>query len=527
MATFTRANAWNHGGTFDNPDLLWYAKGVGAMQAKRLNETGSWWFFAAMHGEYVQVTRFPGWGFIPGLPKVPATPRPSSQLVNTYWDQCQHQSWYFLPWHRGYLMALEQHLRAEIVNLKGPSTWALPYWNYFGSGGEFKMPPAFAHQKLPDGSANPLFVTARYGPDNNGNIFVPTRTAVQKQVNLRSAGDGVTEDALLNNLFTGDDDKTPPPGFGGPDTGFSHGGEASGNIENDPHNLVHVYVGGSRGLMSDPGTAALDPIFYLHHANIDRMWSRWNANTANRNPKDSQWLDGPASQGERPFVMPRPDGSSWTFTPRDMTDRGQVNYSYDDMSPAPTPPVSPRLERLTRLGVRNPSDLPEASGTPSGEGMELVGANDKPLPIKGPRVETNVRLDSDVRLKISRSLAAPSPASVPDRVYLALERVRGTHDGSVLNVYINLPEGAMPMDHPELLAGSVGLFGLRRASDRDSTHAGRGLSFTLEISRIVDTLHLTNALQSDSIAVTVVPRHPVPDDESVTVGRVSVYRQGG
>ena len=36
MAQFTRANAWNNGGTFDNEVLLWYAKGVGAMQAARL-----------------------------------------------------------------------------------------------------------------------------------------------------------------------------------------------------------------------------------------------------------------------------------------------------------------------------------------------------------------------------------------------------------------------------------------------------------------------------------------------------------
>lgn len=28
MATYTRANAWNNGGTFANTDLLWYAKGL-------------------------------------------------------------------------------------------------------------------------------------------------------------------------------------------------------------------------------------------------------------------------------------------------------------------------------------------------------------------------------------------------------------------------------------------------------------------------------------------------------------------
>ena len=59
-------------------------------------------------------------------------------------------------------------------------------------------------------------------------------------------------------------------------------GGIHGNFESNPHDLVHVYVGWrisdtNYGLMADPGTAALDPIFYLHHGNIDRMWEVWNA----------------------------------------------------------------------------------------------------------------------------------------------------------------------------------------------------------------------------------------------------------
>ena len=70
MATYTRANAWNHGGTFDNPDLLWYAKGVEAMQARAISDPASWWFFAAMHGQYLQGANLPlyvanGWAAIP------------------------------------------------------------------------------------------------------------------------------------------------------------------------------------------------------------------------------------------------------------------------------------------------------------------------------------------------------------------------------------------------------------------------------------------------------------------------------
>src|SRR5271165_5681266 len=362
MATFTRSNAWNQGGTFDNTDLLWYAKGVGAMQARALNDPSSWWFFAAIHGEYVTPLSlqdpqvFP-WKNIPAQPTVPTTPLPSQDVADQYWDQCQHQSWYFPPWHRGYLLALEAQVRADVINLGGPSTWALPYWNYFGPGGESNIPPAFTQQNLPDGSPNPLFVTARYGPDSDGNIYTPTPDVIKQHQNDPNLSPGpVTQDCMSNDLYTGNDDNTKPPGFGGPETGFSHGGGTSGNLENNPHNLVHVYVGGSSpdgqtpGLMSDPGLAGLDPIFYLHHANIDRMWAVWNGSPANTNPAVPNWLNGPAASGDREFVMPMPDGSSWVYTPQQMSDLSQLNYTYDSL-PMPAPAPAVLSHRLTLLGA--------------------------------------------------------------------------------------------------------------------------------------------------------------------------------
>jgi tyrosinase len=521
MATFTRANAWNNGGTFDNPDLLWYAKGVGAMQGRGLDDTSSWWFYGAIHGEYVTPAslQIPGafpWANIPQPPAVPTAPIPSNS--GQFWDQCQHQSWYFAPWHRGYLLALEAQIRADVINLGGPSTWALPYWDYFGPGNQFMIPPAFTQQNLPDGSANPLLVAARFGPDNSGNIFVP-------------AG-GVTQDCLSNDVYTGDDAKTPPPGFGGPATGFSHSGGTSGNLENNPHNLVHVFVGGTSpdgqtpGLMSDPGLAALDPIFYLHHANIDRMWAVWNLN--NSNPTDPNWLNGPTAAGGQPFVMPTPGGGSSVYTPQQMSSLSQQNYTYDSLpQPAPVPAAALFAQRLTRLGASAAAAKVRAGAKVAlGRNTELVGANQQPLAIKGTGARTSVKLDAGVRRKVSASLAKASETAPPDRVFLNLENVRGTHDAAALSVYINLPEGAKPGDHPELLAGSVGLFGLRRASAKDDKHAGQGLNFVLDITKIIDALHLKNALDVDSLDVRIVPHQAIPDQAQITVGRVSIYRKG-
>ena len=74
-------------------------------------------------------------------------------------------------------------------------------------------------------------------------------------------------------------------------TGFHTGGGDNGELENLPHNRVHVRIGGQNGFMSDPATAALDPIFWLHHCNIDRLWEVWrNQGPQFRNPSSAQRL---------------------------------------------------------------------------------------------------------------------------------------------------------------------------------------------------------------------------------------------
>ena len=97
------------------------------------------------------------------------------------------------------------------------------------------------------------------------------------------------------------------PGFGGVGTGFAHGGRTHGAIETQPHDWVHGLVGGGLspqqpGLMSDPDTAGLDPIFWLHHANIDRLWEVWRQNPATHvDPSRRTGSMGPRRPADTPL----------------------------------------------------------------------------------------------------------------------------------------------------------------------------------------------------------------------------------
>ena len=508
---FTRKNVWELGGDWAEP-ILWYARGVAAMKARALAEPTSWRFYGAIHG----IDR-PLWRKLGQLK--PADKMPKAADSKRYWKQCQHGTWYFLPWHRGYLLAFETNIRAAVIQLGGPKDWALPYWNYFKPH-QSELPHAFASPDWPDGKKNnPLFVRQRYGPNNDGHVNVPV-----DQVNLH---------AMTIPDFTGIGNGGDP-GFGGVDTGFEHGGATHGDLETQPHDWVHGLVGGADpknpqlpGLMSDPDTAGLDPIFWLHHSNIDRLWQVWRQNPpTDVDPTEANWVKGPGNIGERVFSMPMPGGKPWDYTPGDMVDPGKLGYTYDDLSPAVA--AAPADERLLKLGA-SPAAVSAMRGVAavaSGKNVELVGANQGALRVTGSEARTSVKLDAGVRRKVAASLmAAPEPGA-PDRVFLNLENVRGFSDATAFRVYVDLPEGARPADHPERLAGGVALFGVRKASLADEEHAGQGLNFVLEITKIVDALHLNKALDVDALNVRIVPVRPVPEEAQVSIGRVSIFRQG-
>ena len=514
-----RKDVWGLGAGW-NDTLLWYAKAVRTLQSRKLTDQTSWWFLAAMHGMHPVVWQ--QFGVMQSN-----TPMPSVAVRGRFWNQCQHQSWYFLPWHRGYLSAFEAIVRDAVVKGGGPEDWALPYWNYSDAArpNARTMPDAFDLPTLPDGSDNPLRVARRFGDGT---------TPIQLDP------DFVLLTALQNDAFPGGDSDIPP-GFGGPETLFHHGPESettNGGLESLPHNVIHGAIGGvtpggdpnewqDLGLMSMPITAALDPIFWLHHANIDRLWNVWLRDTQEPhvNPSQTTWLDGPA---DRQFVMPRINQGQWTFTARDVLDTAAspLEYTYDDET---APIVEPRAaRRLNRLGARAAREREDVAVS-TGKTPELIGGSDGPVRVTGS-TGAAVRLDASSMRSLRGSLerAAAADARVraePARVFLKLEGIRGTSDAAIYHVYIGLPSSADPADHRDRMAGTVSLFGISAASDPNGPTAGSGINQVLEITEIVDALHLSGG-DLDRLDVRFVPATQAAARANFSIGRLSVFKLG-
>ena len=143
LITYVRHNIW----TLDqidhwHPTIYGYARGVGVLMDRTnvnpLDPIG-WQYQSDVHGTAVNPDQFR--------------------------NQCQHFTWFFLPWHRMYLEWFERIIRSAIAGLadiddETKRTWALPYWNYSNDdAARRRLPQAFLDVTLPDGiTPNPLRV---------------------------------------------------------------------------------------------------------------------------------------------------------------------------------------------------------------------------------------------------------------------------------------------------------------------------------------------------------------------------------
>jgi tyrosinase len=449
--------------------LSFYARAVGRMKERKASDPLSWAYQAAIHGSHVE----------------PAKP---------LWNQCKHGSWFFPPWHRMYLYRFEQIVRKEVVAAGGPADWALPYWNY-GKNGEFaSIPDAFREPHDGKGKANPLYVAERRPGINEGGIIPPPMTT--------------DAFALSRPKYTGG------PQFGGGKAPsqpqfWSH----TGRLEQTPHNDIHNAIGGAGGWMADPLKAAQDPIFWLHHSNIDRIWAEWNA-AGKADPKDPKW----AGQG---FELFDAGGKATTMHCSDVTTTAALKYTYDTLlgTAGALAEEAPAPELAAEAAMANPEPEPKVVGATSDE-VTLVGSSEK------------VPVSIDERAK--DEVAAATSESDPRQLFLNLEDIKGeTNPGSVYGIYLNLPPDADESTLAKHHVGNLSFFGIERAKNPSDDEHSHSLRVSVEVGEV---LRAIGAEPGEPVDVTLRPLSLLPgegmsaeslaapsgEDPPVKIGRVSL-----
>ncbi len=321
----------------NDPIIKFYRDAIGVMKnvrPKPLDVPTSWRYQSAIHGYPTAVGSTNARRGAAGLDPGPDGPDPAAVDADnplpgdrdTFWRKCAHSCWFFLPWHRMYLHFFEKTIMKIVAGLpNGPTDWALPYWNYSASPEAALLPPPFRNQFMPDGSPNHLWVSQRTLNANQGLAFLD----LDGQGNPDPAKPDTNLNCLRQKPFAGN--------FGG-NIALQHDPGTSGAVENVPHNRVHSGLGGAGGFMSLFSTAPLDPMFWLHHSNIDRLWEVWvqrqkQLGNLDRNPKTGGlanaggWLD-------EPFSFHDETGANKTITSREVMDTRVVplSYEYEDTS---------------------------------------------------------------------------------------------------------------------------------------------------------------------------------------------------
>jgi tyrosinase-like protein len=446
-------------------------------------------------------------------PQYPETLPPAP--YDERWSHCTHgpaeTEQYFLAWHRAYIYFFEVIVRAHVAALGGPDAWALPYWNYSYYNGadpaapwvRSNLPWVFSQPQLPDGSDNPLYIadTQKRGlqpswPGTNNTMFLETVTPYY-------------DAAYSHNDFLG----------------------FNATLDGRPHGAVHVDVGTgdqqvvNGGWMSSTVTASFDPIFWLHHSEIDRFWVGWNA-AGNANPSDQTWLNAE----DDPFHNTR-----WNFwgddnlankivvypgqivDPANLGNPFPYTYGYGDLPQVPAPRTPGRAqvaEAVPRL-----AEMAASAHTPS---MGAAPGAAGPLELGKEPVSASVSVHEQARVAVARLSELPVGAE-PPHVVLQLDGIVADGPPGNYEIYLNYPEAdrevaASVPHYVGLLAG----FGADHQHAHDEQGHGdvhHGLSATYDITDIVAYLRAHGGWNEAEATLTFVPAaRPREGFEIVTSG---------
>ncbi|HEY8698119.1 MAG TPA: tyrosinase family protein [Rhizomicrobium sp.] len=311
-------------------------------------------------------------------------------FVHTY--DCPHHNWWFLVWHRGYMGWFERTVRRYSKN----QSFAFPYWDWSVAP---RVPAGMFDGVLTptDGSFG------KYTSDEKTfqNFIGPSLEAywtklTDVQSKLLRERDMATTKELWEQvekraMFAKTpfarypskdkpdlDDKTTDATSGStvaaimkaPDFETFNSGQTKDHgqvstdiaaLEGTPHDLTHNFCGGAglvpldqMGFMQD-NLSPSDPLFFLHHANMDRLWHNWTQSQIAAGkpykPKDiDKFMTEPF-----PFFVDENGKALVDAKASDYFDIGRFDYEYAEPKPvvvAARAPVPASL-RGTVAGAMN------------------------------------------------------------------------------------------------------------------------------------------------------------------------------
>ncbi|KAF2434294.1 Di-copper centre-containing protein [Tothia fuscella] len=309
---------------------------------------------------------------IHGMPCVPysgveSNPEAIGQGACGY---CTHSTGLFPPWHRAYNALYEQgfyeQVQAVVNEFSGAQKAAfqraasglrIAYWDWAATGAG-DVPSILTQQKVtvpsPNGGSqsidNPFYAykfqvlneaatggypwinwqnTLRYPTSGDASSVSDISSFVDNVKSAFTSVQALTYKMLLNcgkwEEMADDSARTSSDG-------------CSAGLESI-HDQIHMNIGGN-GHMGDLGHASFDPIFWLHHTNVDRLASLWQI------AQDKTWytagssgvptFTSPANEqagGDYPLAPFYKDAGSQTFwTPNDLEDWTRLHYTYPEAS---------------------------------------------------------------------------------------------------------------------------------------------------------------------------------------------------
>lgn len=385
----------------------------------------------------------------------PTDPRNWYRNAFVHLFDCPHGNWWFLPWHRGYLGYFELICR----DLSKDPDFALPYWDWTADP---RLPAKFLEGNL-NPANHPIKSLAEFKSEFTApmNDFWNSLNADQlNQLKLRGFNsiddvwtviEGKADPSDTATLFPSPpdarnlnpphtqefDDRTRravdistildalapreflPFGSGKTDNhhGPTSGSPQFGVLEGQPHNLVHNLVGGyiqgnpsRQGFMS-AFLSPIDPIFFMHHSNIDRVWNVWTrkqrAHPSATYPTTPVGADLTAWNSEPFLFFVGTDGKpAPKMQSGDFVDSDAFNYDYEPGSGEVVVPgaaravASPLANRSftgqligLKAAVAVPNTVPAAAATATEAGLRLVATITVQLPRETRNLRVNVILN--------------------------------------------------------------------------------------------------------------------------------------